>query len=76
MSFEFERSGCIEIYSALIAAGLELSHDSHHRLTDLCQCTRNLREPMPGETVAVALEVLARAQAKCAWAAVEQLEIA
>ncbi len=73
MSFEFERSGCIEIYTALISAGLELSHDSHQRLTELCQCTRNQRQPVPGETVGIELDVLARTQTKSARL-LEQLE--
>jgi hypothetical protein len=60
MSFEFERSGAVEIYTALVAAGLELSQDSHHSLTELCHCTRNLARPVVGETVGVELEVLAQ----------------
>jgi hypothetical protein len=39
--FEFERQACVEIYTVLIAAGLELSQDGHIRFTELCQCTRN-----------------------------------
>jgi hypothetical protein len=42
LDFEFARAACIEIYAALIAAGLELSRDSHHQMADLCHCTRNL----------------------------------
>ena len=38
--FEFERRACVDIYSVLVAAGLDLSQDGHLRLTDLCQCTR------------------------------------
>ena len=38
--FEFERRACMDIYSVLIGAGLELSQSGHLRLTDLCQCTR------------------------------------
>jgi hypothetical protein len=41
ISFEFERRTCVEMYTVLIAAGLELSQASHLRLTDLCHCTRN-----------------------------------
>jgi hypothetical protein len=38
--FEFERQTCVDIYSILIAAGLELSQSAHVRFTELCQCTR------------------------------------
>ena len=41
MLFEFERQACVEIYSILIAAGLELSPNGHLRFTELCQCTRS-----------------------------------
>lgn len=76
MNFEFERSGCVDIYTALIAAGLELSHDSHLRLTELCQCTRNQVKPVLGETVGVELEVLARTREQLPSLAEDQLEIA
>ena len=39
--FEFERQACVEIYSMLIAAGVELSQSGHLRFTELCHCTRN-----------------------------------
>jgi len=42
LDFEFARAGCIEIYAALIASGLELSRDSHQQMAELCHCTRNL----------------------------------
>ncbi len=38
--FEFERRLCVDIYSVLIAAGLDLSQNGHVRFTELCQCTR------------------------------------
>ena len=37
--FEFERSSCVDIYSILVAAGIELSKSGHIRFTELCQCT-------------------------------------
>jgi hypothetical protein len=39
--FEFERQACIDIYSVLIASGVELSQTGHIHFTELCQCTRN-----------------------------------
>jgi hypothetical protein len=38
--FEFERQACVDIYSVLIGAGLDLSQNGHIRFTELCQCTR------------------------------------
>jgi hypothetical protein len=37
--FEFPRDICIEIYSALVSVGLQLTPASHLLLTELCRCT-------------------------------------
>lgn len=55
--FEFERQSCLEIYSVLIAAGLELSQSAHMRFTELCQCTRLAKIDRGEEIVSVDLEV-------------------
>jgi hypothetical protein len=55
--FEFERRSCLEIYSILIAAGLELSQAAHVRFTELCQCTRMVRKDCQEEIVSIDLEV-------------------
>lgn len=55
--FEFERRACLEIYTVLIAAGLELSQAAHLRFTELCQCTRLGREERAEEIVSIDLEV-------------------
>jgi hypothetical protein len=57
MLFEFERQACVDIYSVLIAAGIELSQTGHLRLTELCQCTRNQLRECGGEIASVDLEV-------------------
>lgn len=44
LDFEFARAACVDIYSVLVAAGLELSRDSHLQMADLCHCTKNLIE--------------------------------
>jgi len=44
LDFEFARAACVDVYSVLIAAGLELSRDSHLQMVDLCHCTKNLIE--------------------------------
>ena len=55
--FEFERRSCLDIYSILIAVGLELSQDAHIRFTELCQCTRMVRKEWADEMVSIDLEV-------------------
>jgi hypothetical protein len=55
--FEFERRTCVDIYSVLIAAGLELSQSGHIRLTELCQCTRSHQKDCGAEIASVELEI-------------------
>jgi hypothetical protein len=43
--FEFPRDICVEIYSVLVSAGLQLTADSHAFLTELCRCTPHLFGP-------------------------------
>jgi hypothetical protein len=57
MLFEFERQSCVDMYTVLIAAGLELSHLAHMRFTELCQCTRSHFEDCGEEIVSVDLEI-------------------
>jgi hypothetical protein len=57
MLFEFERQACVDIYSVLIAAGLELSQSGHIRFTELCQCTRNSRRDCGAEIASIDLEI-------------------
>ena len=57
MLFEFERQACVEIYSILIAAGLELSPSGHLRFTELCQCTRSQHRDCGAEIASIDLEV-------------------
>ena len=55
--FEFERQACLDIYSVLIASGLELSQSGHVRLTELCQCTRSRQQECGTEIASVDLEI-------------------
>ena len=57
MLFEFERQSCLDIYSVLIAAGVELSRSGHIRFTELCQCTRSRQQECGREIASVDLEV-------------------
>lgn len=57
MLFEFERRACVDIYGVLIASGLELSHNGHRRITELCQCTRNRANSCESEIASIDLEI-------------------
>jgi hypothetical protein len=57
MLFEFERQSCVDVYSVLIAAGLELSPSGHIRFTELCQCTRSQQRDCGAEIASIDLEV-------------------
>lgn len=57
IEFEFVRATCVEMYSVLIAAGLELSAQSHLTMATLCQCTRETLEATAGDPVRVELTI-------------------
>jgi hypothetical protein len=57
MLFEFERQACVDIYSVMIAAGLELSQSGHIRFTELCQCTRSHPQECGAEIASIDLEI-------------------
>jgi len=57
MLFEFERQACVDIYSVMIAAGLELSQNGHIRITELCQCTRSCMHDCDTEIASIDLEI-------------------
>ncbi len=57
MLFEFERQACVDVYSILIASGLELSQSGHIRFTELCHCTRNQQRDCGTEIASIDLEV-------------------
>jgi len=57
MLFEFERQACVDIYSVLIASGLELSQHGHIRFTELCQCTRSRQRDCGTEIASIDLEI-------------------
>lgn len=51
IEFEFVRAVCVEMYSVLIATGLELTAESHLALASLCQCTRETIESTASDPV-------------------------
>lgn len=57
--FEFERQACVEIYTVLIASGIELSRTGHLRMTELCQCTRNHLSACGAEIASIEIEIQA-----------------
>jgi hypothetical protein len=57
MLFEFERQACVDIYSVLIAAGIDLSQAGHIRFTELCQCTRSHPQECGTDIASIDLEI-------------------
>jgi len=57
MLFEFERQACVDIYSVMIAAGVELNQNGHLRITELCQCTRSHPQDCGTEIASIDLEI-------------------
>jgi hypothetical protein len=57
IEFEFVRATCVEMYSVMIAAGLDLSAQSHLAMSALCQCTRETLEATAGDPVRVELTI-------------------
>ncbi len=57
MLFEFERRACVDMYSLMIGAGLELSQSGHLRFTELCQCTCSLPSDRGAEIASIDLEI-------------------
>src|ERR1017187_3277923 len=57
MLFEFERQAWVDMYSLLVAAGLELSQSGHIRFTELCQCTRSQQHDCGAEIASIDLEI-------------------
>ncbi|HEV2214930.1 MAG TPA: hypothetical protein VGR64_06540 [Terracidiphilus sp.] len=55
--FEFERQACLDIYSVLVGAGLELSQNGHSQMTELYQCTRMSGVNRRDEIVSIDLEI-------------------
>lgn len=55
--FEFERQACLDVYTMIIAAGIELSQMGHLRFTELCQCTRHRQSDCGSEIASVDLEI-------------------
>ena len=47
----------MDIYSLMIAAGLELSQSGHVRFTELCQCTRSHMRECGAEIASIDLEI-------------------
>lgn len=57
MLFEFERQACVDIYSVMVGAGLELSQSGHIRFTEFCQCTRSHQMECGTEIATIDLEI-------------------
>jgi hypothetical protein len=51
--FVFPRDICVEIYSTLVSAGLQLTATSHALLTELCRCTPHVFDPTSRKVPAI-----------------------
>ena len=65
IDFEFARANCVEIYSVLVATGINLSLEAHTQLTELCHCTKYLLESKSLDIVRMHLTIYT--QAASAW---------
>jgi hypothetical protein len=55
---EAQLRSMIELYGAIVAAGLELTRSSHLALTDMCTCRRNAENAIDlGQIVTLRLEI-------------------
>lgn len=64
IEFQFARSVCVEMYSVLLAAGLELCPQSHHALASLCQCARATSHATAADLVHIDLAIRAASAAR------------
>lgn len=62
IEFQFPRAICVEMYSVLLAAGLDLCPRSHHALASLCQCARATRHATAADPVHIDLAIRAASQ--------------
>jgi len=56
LRFEIQLGCVLDLYTALIATGLELTRAAHHSMTDLWTCFNNLQGSC-SEVIAVRLEI-------------------
>jgi hypothetical protein len=55
---EVQLRSILDLYGAIVAAGLELTRSSHMLLTDLCTCRRNVSDGMDlGQVVVVKMQL-------------------
>ena len=55
--FEFERHACMDLYSGLVGAGVQLSRNGHLRLTELWQCTQSGPPDYGSEIAGIDLDI-------------------
>ena len=58
MLFEFERHACLDIYTLLVAAGVELGASEHAQLTDLYSRTQGRAHDCGSEIASIELEIM------------------
>ena len=58
LKIEVQLRSILDLYSSIVAAGLELTRSSHIALTDLCTCRRNLTSLTDlGQVMTVRMEI-------------------
>jgi hypothetical protein len=61
--FEFERHACLDIYSVLLSAGLELSANDYMWLNNLCRCTLDRIHACGKEIACIELKIITSCRA-------------
>ena len=54
---EIQLRSVLDLYVAILAAGIELTRGSHLSLTDLCTCRKHLRTSDLGQVIALRIEI-------------------
>jgi hypothetical protein len=54
---EIQLLAVLDLYAAILSAGVELTRGAHLSLTDLCTCRKHLRTAELGQVVALRIEV-------------------
>jgi hypothetical protein len=54
---EIQLLAVLDLYAAILSAGVELTRGAHLSLTDLCTCRKHLRTAELGKVVALRIEV-------------------
>jgi hypothetical protein len=54
---EIQLRSVLDLYAAILSAGIELTRGAHLSLTDLCTCRKHLRTADLGQVIALRIEI-------------------